>query len=108
MASTTSGPCPEGECVDPYQVLGVSVQATPEEIRAAYLARVKQHPPDRSPEEFERIRDAYQVLSDPRHRARAMLSAVDPLAPLTSLIESLPEERRHVGPQPWLDAMEEH
>ena len=49
-----------------WAVLGISINASEEEIRSAYLAKVKEHPPDRSPEEFERIRDAYETLRDPR------------------------------------------
>ena len=46
--------------------LGVSATASEEEIRAAYLSKVKEFPPDRSPLEFEAIRDAYDALCDPR------------------------------------------
>ena len=35
--------------MDPRQVLGVAASATEEDIRAAYLLKVKEHPPDRSP-----------------------------------------------------------
>jgi len=55
---------------DPIEVLGISRDATDEEIRAAYLLKVREHPPDRSPEQFEQIRDAYEVLRDPRRRLR--------------------------------------
>src|ERR1035437_7969776 len=43
---------------DPRQVLEIEAEAGDEEIRAAYLRKVKQHPPDRSPREFERVRSA--------------------------------------------------
>ncbi len=52
--------------MDSGEVLGVNQDAGEEEIRAAYVRKVKEHPPDRSPEEFERIRDAYESLRDPR------------------------------------------
>ena len=68
-------------------MLGVGPDAGEEEIRAAYVRKVKEHPPDRSPEEFERIRDAYDSLRDPRRRMRDRLLAVDPGAPLVSVIE---------------------
>ena len=42
------------------EILGVAANASEDEIRRAYLEKVKQFPPDRSPEEFERIRDAYE------------------------------------------------
>ena len=65
--------------MDPGEVLGVGQDAGEEEIRAAYVRKVKEHPPDRSPEEFERIRDAYDSLRDPRRRMREKLLSVDPL-----------------------------
>ena len=90
---------------NPRDVLGVSATATDEDIRAAYLLKVKEHPPDRSPEQFERIRDAYDLLRDPRRRARHLILSVDPGAPLASLLADHPRSRQFVGPQPWLDAL---
>ena len=91
--------------MDPREVLGVSATATEGDIRAAYLLKVKEHPPDRSPDEFERIRDAYEKLRDPRQRARHLLLSVDPRAPLASLVGTTPSSRRFVGPRPWLEVL---
>lgn len=87
---------------DPYEALGLRPGATDEEIRAAYLQRVREHPPDREPEAFERIRDAWEVLRDPRKRARLWLFGVDPGASFRSVLEAQPAERRFVGTEPWL------
>jgi preprotein translocase subunit Sec63 len=92
--------------MDPTEVLGVSQDAGEEEIRTAYVRKVKEHPPDRSPEEFERIRDAYASLRDPRRRMRDTLVSVDPVAPLASIIELPARPRRFAGPQPWLKVLE--
>jgi curved DNA-binding protein CbpA len=92
---------------DPFQTLGVEPEAGPEEIRAAYLRKVKEFPPDRAPREFERLREAYEILSDPRRRARHLVLAADPRQPLASLLEDLRPARRHVGPGPWLAVLEE-
>ena len=92
---------------DVLAILGVSADAADEEIRAAYLRKVKEHPPDRSPEEFERIRDAYEVLRDPKRRTHFMLLSVDPEAPLPSLFDGRQAARRFVGPQPWLAVLKE-
>ena len=43
--------------------------ATDEQIHAAYLEQVRQHPPDRDPDQFECIRDAFEQLRDPSVRA---------------------------------------
>ncbi|MBW1697383.1 MAG: J domain-containing protein [Deltaproteobacteria bacterium] len=90
---------------DPRKILGVPEDAGREEIRAAYLEKIKQYPPDRTPGEFERIRDAYTILSDPRSRIRFLMHSSDPEAPLVKLIEGREKTRRHVGPEPWLSAM---
>ena len=92
---------------DPGKILGVSIDADEEEIRAAYLQKIREYPPDRSPEEFEKIRDAYELLHDPRKRARLLFLSVDPGAPLASLLDEVQGVRKFVGPEPWLAAMKE-
>jgi curved DNA-binding protein CbpA len=91
--------------VDAREVLGIPLNAGEEEIRAAYVQKVKEHPPDRSPEQFEKIRDAYETLRDPRRRMRDMLLSADPEASLATLIAGEANERRFAGPQPWLDVL---
>ena len=44
------------------QVLGVEAGATPEEVRRAYLRAVRSHRPERDPEGFRRVREAFEVL----------------------------------------------
>ena len=90
---------------DPREVLGVPANAGEEEIRAAYLRKVKEYPPDRSPEEFEKIRDAFETLRDPRKRTRAMLLAADPGAPLAALLDSHAPPRLFAGPLPWREVL---
>src|SRR3982750_1211291 len=92
---------------DPRMILGVNLEADDKEIRAAYLRKVKEFPPDRSPEEFERIRDAYELLRDPRRRTLHMLLSVDPHEPLESLLDEGPVSRKFVGPEPWLAVLKE-
>jgi curved DNA-binding protein CbpA len=91
--------------VDAREILGISRQAGDEEIRAAYLRKVKEHPPERSPEEFEKVRDAYQTLRDPRRRMRDVLLYPNPAEPLADLISGEPDQRRFTGPQPWLEVL---
>ena len=87
---------------DPRQILEIEAEAGDEEIRAAYLRKVKQYPPDRAPREFERVRDANEMLRDPRRRTRLMLLAADPKQPLASLLDGLQPQRQVTGPEPWL------
>ena len=87
---------------DPRQILEVAAEAGDEEIRAAYLRKVKQYPPDRAPLEFEKVRDAYEQLRDPRRRTRQLLLAADPKQPLVSLLDGLKPNRQFTGPEAWL------
>jgi len=87
---------------DPREVLEIEAEAGDEEIRAAYLRKVKQYPPDRAPREFERVRAAYDRLRDPRLRTREMLLSVDPKQPLASLLDGVKSKRQFTGPEAWL------
>lgn len=63
---------------NPHQVLGVPATATAEELRSAYLAKVRLHPPEADADKFREIHNAYQMLSDPMAQASALLKPVDP------------------------------
>ena len=91
--------------MDARAILGVENSAGDEEIRAAYLRLVKEHPPESSPEQFERIRDAYERLRDPRGRMRDMLFSGDAFAPFTELLDGSRARRSFLGPAPWLEVL---
>ncbi len=86
------------------RVLGVSAGAGEPEIRTAYLQKVKDHPPDRDAATFQRVREAYETLRDPRRKGELLLDAVDPGAPFVSLLEEHPA-RNFVGPDAWIQTM---
>ena len=50
---------------DPYEILGLSQAAGEDEIRQRYLALVREFPPEREPQRFAEIRNAYDQLRDP-------------------------------------------
>ncbi|KZO96610.1 DnaJ-domain-containing protein [Calocera viscosa TUFC12733] len=57
-----------------YEMLGVSVDATDDEIKRAYKRRAMSTHPDKNPSpsahsEFQELQSAYAVLSDPQRRA---------------------------------------
>jgi curved DNA-binding protein CbpA len=58
---------------DPYEVLGLPCDSTDEQIRRRYLELVRQHPPDRDPERFAKVRAAYDRLRDPVVRLESQL-----------------------------------
>jgi DnaJ-class molecular chaperone len=92
---------------DLYRVLGIGEGAEDEPIRAAYLAKLKQFPPDRCPAEFEQVRDAYELLRDRRRRAQYTLFSANPDASLESLLEGMDKQRQSAGPGPWLAVLKE-
>jgi tetratricopeptide (TPR) repeat protein len=53
---------------DFYERLGVSRAATVPEIQAAYRRLVRQFTPEKAPEEFKRIRQAYETLQSTQSR----------------------------------------
>lgn len=53
---------------DPYRILGVLATADDEAIRAAYLAAIRDCPPERDRQRFERVRAAYEAIASIRGR----------------------------------------
>ncbi len=85
--------------IDPHKVLGVSAQATLQEIREAYKQKAKRYHPDAGGEEwsFRILVQAYEMLSSARV-ARA--SRVEAPAPTPQASRSRPEranESVHAG-----------
>jgi molecular chaperone DnaJ len=57
---------------DYYEVLGISKNASPDEIKKSYRRSAVEHHPDRGGDEakFKEINEAYEVLKDPDKRKR--------------------------------------
>lgn len=53
---------------DYYMLLDVSEFATVDEVKRSYIAKVRQYPPENHPNEFQRIRAAYETLRDKKLR----------------------------------------
>ena len=60
--------------MDYYRILGVDRNADQSEIKKAFKKRSMKHHPDKGgdEEEFKRINEAYQTLSNPQKRAKAI------------------------------------
>ncbi len=93
--------------MDPFAILGLDENADDAAVRAAYLQALRTSPPDRDPEGFRRIRAAYEALRDAESRMDLRLFGPAPLTNLDELLEAFPEERRYVGPGPWLNILRE-
>lgn len=49
-----------------YETLNLPIEASSEEIRRSYYRLVRKHSPEKDPERFKLIREAYETLSDPK------------------------------------------
>lgn len=90
---------------DPWKVLGITYDASDDEVRQAYLALVREFPPDREPVEFAKIREAYDLLKDSVGRCKLRMDFLDPNQAVTSLLSSTERQYRYVGPGPWMAAI---
>jgi len=64
---------------DYYSILNISKNAAPAEVKKAYFTLVRKFPPDKHPQEFMEIREAYEALADESTRKQY------------DLVESLPD-----------------
>ena len=89
-----------------FALLGIDADASDDAIRAAYRELVKQHPPDSDAEGFTRVREAFELASDPRQRAIDRVLGPAPFVDLDELrleLRRLP--RRPLGPDAWLEVL---
>ena len=90
---------------DYYEILGVSKNATADEIKKAYRKVAMQFHPDRNPgdksaeEKFKEAAEAYEILSDADKRTNMTGLVTRPLLPGTWWFSwRWPEHGRHFQP----------
>jgi len=74
---------------DPFHVLGVAADADDETIRRRYLELVRENPPERAPEKFAAIRQAYEQVKDAETRLKKRLFELDKDLSIGTIIEEV-------------------
>ena len=90
--------------MSPYHALGIDFDTTDEEVREAYLRLVREHPPERDPEHFRFIQQAYGEirLEVDRLRRAALAPSVgsQPKSMEQALVEHCRYGARQAFPEP--------
>ncbi len=74
---------------DPFAVLGLPVDSDDAAIRRRYLELVRQFPPEKNPERFAAVRQAYDLLRDDPTRWHYRLFEAGQKESIEALIEEL-------------------
>ena len=85
--------------LQPWEVLGVSPDASEETVRARYLELVRAHSPERDPEGFRRIHRAYELLKDPMRVAQRLLDVELEVEPWSEVLEHAEQRPPRVSTQ---------
>ncbi len=79
---------------DPYKILDVVRGSSEADIRRRYLELVRQYPPDRNPERFTEIHQAYERLRDPVMRLESKLFDLESSDTMAGIIADVRERLR--------------
>jgi len=79
---------------DPWTVLELDPAADEVTIRKRYLELVRRYPPDREPERFREVREAYGLLRDPVKRIEAQLFDMRSDEQLDEIVDDLRQRMR--------------
>ncbi len=80
----------------PFEILNVPEDADDRQIKDAYLQAVRQFPPEHHPEQFKRIRQAYERIATEEDRLRFLLfdtSIPDPVDMVQLVLDSKKRDR---------------
>jgi len=91
-------------------ILDLPLDASDQEIRKKYLELVKKFTPEKYPEQFQKVTDAYESVKDRRSRVKSRLFAalhdVDFETTLKELAGSVKFQKREAGLKELLNAAE--
>ncbi|MCK4623869.1 MAG: J domain-containing protein [Phycisphaerae bacterium] len=84
---------------NPYEVLNVAFGDGDEVIREQYLEAVRRFPPERHPQEFRRVREAYDCIKDEKSRLEFLLFEPSQGETIDELLaeEQCPKSAKRVG-----------
>jgi DnaJ-class molecular chaperone with C-terminal Zn finger domain len=63
--------------MNPFDILCVAEGATDEAIRKAYLAKLREFPPERAPARFEDLQRAFEAVKTHRDRLKYRVFSID-------------------------------
>ena len=84
--------------MNPFHLLQIDPGAKDAEVRKAWLAAIRLHPPEREPERFGEIQAAYQLIKDEESRLRYLLFSKE--APGTDPMDVIFKNARIQSPKP--------
>jgi curved DNA-binding protein CbpA len=94
----------------PYEALEISEDASQEDIRKAYLKKVHQFSPEKYPEKFQAIVEAYELVKDQTARAKLKLFGISGRKKhltFASLVGQGAPKRSRAGMSAWLKVIRE-
>lgn len=94
----------------PYLVLDVPETAADEDVRRAYLLKIREFPPEHAPEEFQRVCDAYALIKTELDRARLRLFGMPKTPRNARMADLVPKTDKdakwhNVGVDAWIEAL---
>jgi len=60
-----------------FDIIGVYIDASDDEIKKAYLKKVKIYTPEQAPDEFQKIRSAFDLINTEKKRIKYQLFNTD-------------------------------
>src|SRR5262245_43948354 len=78
---------------DPFQLLGVEPPTTEQDLKRAYTRLIRRFKPEHHPEQFRRVREAYEVALQ---RAR-WFNLFPPAGPTADNVQSAPVRELELG-----------